>query len=807
MASIQVESKVFQSLKQAYSEKFGGSPSSLINRLNSIYYHSEDKNDNLIADRTIRSFFNAATPPKMQEKNLNYLCRVLLDQNSYQEALRKISNIDSDVEGDWLEPYWKHLERKCSTMRVLDMNEPIPIDSIYVNTFKILKNIQGRRQQTLEYLLNSLEIESATEQNFRRLFFSSNEVSMPSLEAAIRYKKLMILGKPGAGKTTFLKYLALHFSLEESLEKVVPVFIRFRDISENQSNKSLTETVIYEFTKYIPDSEKKVRNLLETGRALILLDGLDEVKVENNNIYRQIDDFTNSFPDNRFIITCRNAACDYVFDDFTEVEIADFEKEEIKMFVHQWFQIRGEEEISDRFLDKLEENQAVKELATSPLLLTILCLTFEDTYDFSINRYALYADAVDSLLRRWDTSRRIERKPDLYLSRQRKINMFSEIAYHGFTDNPPKFLWHQWELEKQIVQFLQNIIAEIDSREALRIIEANYGLLIQQSKGIYSFSHLTFQEFFAAEYIVENREPEFLKKFVEQNLIVRQWREVFILITERLSNADEFIKLMFKCTHDIVKDSQGLQDMLNWLHRMTTKAQIDSSSWRAYYLAIDLDVDLYISRDIEIDRTTFAKFATEIRKYNDNHSQLLASKPRALLISRLAAIHALAVDRSHGDMPNENQYVSLKTSNEFTIERLQIGNDTEVDINQKLDFAIQKAQESNLTDLARELIDLQNRHPLSHAANQEWEKWAEELRQLMLKHLDAGYKVNLASADVKALEHYIYANYLLFDCVSRGIYCSRELREEILDNLLLPTDEILPHLLSGYDVNNTSLKE
>ncbi|MFN6484130.1 MULTISPECIES: NACHT domain-containing protein [unclassified Nostoc] len=794
MASIQVESKVFQSLKQAYSEKFGGSPTSLINRLNSIYYQSEDKSDNLIADRTIRSFFNAATPPKMQEKNLNYLCRVLLDQNSYQEALRKISNIDSEFEGDWLDSYWKHLERKCNTMRILDMNEPIPIDSIYVK-FKILKNIQGRRQQTLEYLLNNLELETSINPNFRRLIFSSNEVKIPALEAAMQNPKLMVLGKPGAGKTTFLKYLAMHLPLEKSMEKIVPVFIRMRDISENQANSSLTETVISEFTKYIPNSEKKVRDLLESGRILILLDGLDEVKVENNNIYRQIDELTNSFPDNRFIITCRNAACDYVFDNFTEVEIADFEKEEIEVFVHHWFQARGEEEkTSDRFLEKLAENKAVKELATSPLLLTILCLTFEDNYNFSVNRYALYADAVDSLLRRWDASRRIERQPELHLSRQRKINMFSEIAYHGFSQNPPKFLWQQWELEKQIVQFMQNIIPEIDSAEVLRIIEANYGLLIKQSKGVYSFSHLTFQEFFAAEYIVENRKSEFLKKFVEENLIVRQWREVFILITQRLGNADEFLKLMFRCTNDIVKQNQNLQDMLNWLHRMTTNAHISSSSWRAYYLAIDLDVDLYISRDIEIDRSTFAKFATELRKYNDAHHKLVPPQPKGLLISRLAAIHALAVDRSHADIPNE--YVSLKNSNEFTIKRLQIGNDVEVDINEKLDFAIEKAQEANLIELTRELIDLQSRHPSSHAANQEWQEWAEELRQLMLTHLDAGYKVSFAPADVKALEDYIYANYLLFDCICGEIYCSRELHEEILDSLLLPTDKIPPHLLS-----------
>ncbi|MFN6566297.1 NACHT domain-containing protein [Dendronalium sp. ChiSLP03b] len=787
MAAIQVDQDIFLLLRQAYSEKFGGSPSSLINRLNHLFREElVVEGENLIADRTIRAFFNSSVPPKMQEKNLNYLCSVLLDQKSYREALRQLINIKSDLEGDWLDPYWKHLDRKCRTMRVLDMNEPILIDSIYVR-FNILKNIQGRRQQTIQYLLNNSEKESSNK-TVKRLPFSGNEEHVPALEAAIQHRKLMILGKPGAGKTTFLKYLAIHFPAAESKENIIPVFIALRDISNNERKISLGDAVIQEFTNYIPNSENTVKKLLERGQCLILLDGLDEIKAENNNICRQIDEFTEQFPDNRFIITCRSAACDYVFNTFTEVEIADFEHEEIEAFARNWFQARGEQNICGRFLEKLEENQQIKELATNPLLLTILCLTFEDNYDFSSNRYGLYRDAVDTLLRRWDASRRIERQPNFHLSWQRKINMFSEIAYEGLSHKPSKFLWQQWELQDQIAKFLKNISFEIvDTQEILKLIEANYGLLIQQFKGIYSFSHLTFQEYFAAEYIVENRQPEFFKAFVEQNLLERQWREVFILITERLRNADEFLKLIFRCINDIVKNSQELQSMLNWLHKMTTDANISSSGWRAYYLAIDLDVELYISQAIQIERPLFGKLATELRNYNKKHKKLTLPQPKSLLISRLVAIHAIAIDRASGKHFQKT---------DFTRKVFEFSNDSDIDIKKKLSFAIEKAEEAKLTDLVGELKNLQGRYPASDASKPEWKTWAEDLRQLMVDHLDVGHSVDLSKDAVKALEEYIYANYLLLECISGENNSSRSLRDAIIDNLLLPQDEIPTDLLS-----------
>jgi hypothetical protein len=116
MAVISVNEKIFEKLKQAYIEKFGASPKFLINELNRVYQEKKEDSKDIISDKTIRNFFKDDEASKMQEKNLNFLCRILLEYESYQEALRHQVALEQGEPNEtnpgetWLERYQEYLK-------------------------------------------------------------------------------------------------------------------------------------------------------------------------------------------------------------------------------------------------------------------------------------------------------------------------------------------------------------------------------------------------------------------------------------------------------------------------------------------------------------------------------------------------------------------------------------------------------------------------------------------------------------------------------------------------------------------------
>ncbi len=504
MAAIEVHPEVFKRLKQAYSEQCGSSPKTLVSKLNERFKDEVARDDNLIAERTIRSFFNDEPTPKMRGQNLNYLCIFLLNSGSYNEALNQSESPTIYARRAWLELYREKIKRECKTVKILTMNKPVPLDDLFIKV-NTLEGIKGRRVKTMQDLLDERPGRSQDFNNFGQVVI---EKGVSGEEVVKDNYKVMIWGTAGAGKTTFLKYLAMHapklFDLdnqENITEKPLPFLISLKkfaeDITEDKHKPSLANALIQEFSKSIPDDELSsnarkqlqqqlelfIRGYLERGQCLILLDGLDEVLAKGiYSVYESINEFNEKYTKSRIVITCRQGACEYVFKDFVEVEIAEFDEEQIKSFIRKWFKDRQEDRI-EHFLLKLETNQSVKELAKNPLLLTLLCLVVEERYDLPRNRYDLYEDAVDVLLRKWDATRNIERENnEELLSRQRKINMLGEIAYNAFIQKPQQYFWHKYQLVEQIGKFLENIDGvgtQVDSQLVLKSIETHHGILTE----------------------------------------------------------------------------------------------------------------------------------------------------------------------------------------------------------------------------------------------------------------------------------------------------------------------------------------
>ncbi|MEO1146230.1 MAG: NACHT domain-containing NTPase [Cyanobacteria bacterium J06638_22] len=695
------------------------------------------------------------------------------------------------------------IQEQCGTMRVLDMAQPIGLGEIYTHV-NILEKITARRGLKLEELAARMSPD-----DFER--FSLGEVReerIPGLEAVERHSTLMILGKPGAGKTTFLKHLAMQCMEGEFQGDRVPLFVTLKEFAETNGQPDL---LTYLESLVVPSGKlqnsasgkapKPLLTLLSEGRALILLDGLDEVReADASHVLRQVKHFSERHPRNALVITCRIAARDYIFERFTEVEVADFNDEQIAEVSGSWFRCKQDEVKAERFLTALKENPPIRDLASSPLLLTLLCLVFEDSGEFPANRAELYENGVDVLLKKWDVKRNIERD-QVYkkLSLRRKEDLLSQIAYRTFESG--QYFFKKKELERQIQDFIENLpgastdeqTLELDSEAMLKSIEAQHGLFVERARGIYSFSHLTFHEYFAAREMKEKARFTALAAHITEP----RWREVVLLTVGMVPQADEVLQCLKQAIDERLAEDELLQRFLVWLKGKSesTSAPYNPASIRTFYYTLDraLARALARARDLALDRARARALDHDLARDLALARSLDHDLARALARSRSRSL-ALALDRDRAlDLALDHDLArarALDRSRSLTRSRVRA-----------LDCQTKEPDDARWGMLMNQLEKLEQLREQLPQQNQtledirQWwheneKAWVSQLQSVMIEYRNIGHDWQFSDAQKERLKHYYEANKLLVDCLNSDCYVSRGVREEIEDTLLLPIAEI-----------------
>jgi len=431
---------------------------------------------------------------------------------------------------------------------------------------------------------------------------------LPAEELLGRGNKFFILGRPGAGKTTFLKRLAVREAQRGAwgpcLGKI-PIFVPLKQFAE--SGKTLLDFIVEQFAVcHFPDAAPFVVPLLQSGKALVLFDGLDEVtKVADphdglrglvtelieqiampaatrhsyrsgrDQVTKLIDEFSRQYDLCHIVVTCLIAATEYTFPPpFIYLEVADFAPDQVDEFVRNWFWDPAEPDRSAGLAEKMlvdyeqPEHAGIRDLARNPLLLTLLCIDYAETLSFPARRVEVYQEALDALLKKWDTSRQIQRG-NLYrtLSLGRKQQMFSRIAYDGFIQG--EILFAQADLGVQLKAYLLHLpevhdAVDIDAEAVLREIVEQHGIFAEQSRGLFSFAHLTFQEYYAARHILESSAIGSLEILVER-ITDDKWREVMLLTASLWPDATPFLAAFEKELYRLVISRPRLVDCLHWI--------------------------------------------------------------------------------------------------------------------------------------------------------------------------------------------------------------------------------------------------
>ena len=464
--------------------------------------------------------------------------------------------------------YVQNYEERHGILKVLGMREPVKLESVYT-AVQFLGNDAIRSFESIENL------EKVYRQAKSRGFQSHDGKKQAGIKVANDKQYLMVLGGPGAGKSTFVRKMgleALKGKKGNFKHACIPVFIELKRFASRNIN---IETFIAEEfrTCGFPSPDKFTAKALEEGKLLILLDGLDEVPTKNlTEAISQIQNFVDEYDQNRFIASCRTAAYRSGFRRFSDVSMADFDDDQIQQFISNWFHSDADTQAKtgEKCWELLQkpEHEAAKELAHTPLLLTFLCLVYDRSQSFPDNRSVLYRKALRILLEEWASEKRILRD-EIYQGLHTELEeiLLSEIAYTGFESD--RLFFQERDIVGQIKTFLAsnlNAPQHLDGESVLDAIAIQQGILVERAENVFSFSHLTLQEYLTAQYIDDHRQVD---KLVTEHLTDQRWKEVFLLVAGLMrGGADDLLLLMEKETQKYI-NAPKLQALLNWAEQVT----------------------------------------------------------------------------------------------------------------------------------------------------------------------------------------------------------------------------------------------
>ncbi|MBD1854143.1 MULTISPECIES: NACHT domain-containing protein [Leptolyngbya] len=491
-------------------------------------------------------------------------------ETGWKQAGNQIDKKIQQQVGHAIEEYVRTYEKRHCTLKYdcLRMDNSLTLEEIYTDV-QVLNTRESRRFESPE-ALKELFLETG-----RGFIFEKTErkegIAVANLEP-----RLMVLGSPGIGKSTFLRKVgleALKWETARYRHELIPVFIELKQFGDQHSE--IEKLIAEEFeTCGFPNAEVFTQNLLKAGKLLILLDGLDEVPtVYVDRAISQIETFVDKYDKNRFIASCRIAAYKGGFRRFKDVTMANFNDSQMQTFVQQWF--RREPKVAEQYWQLLDssEYKAVKELGQTPLLLTLLCAVYDESQSLPKRRSALYGEALEVWLKKWAAERRVHRDP-IYqeLNLQLEQVLLSEIAYQSFAED--QLFFSKRELTDQIRAFLVgnlNAPKHLDAEQVLYAIQVQQGILVERASDTYSFSHLTFQEYLTAQYIVDEQQLETL---VTNHLTDRRWREVFFLVSGLMRNADALLTLMESRVQALIY-IEKLKGLIKWTDTVTAGSEGD----------------------------------------------------------------------------------------------------------------------------------------------------------------------------------------------------------------------------------------
>ena len=386
------------------------------------------------------------------------------------------------------------------------------------------------KYMNLNQLLN-VYVQLGFSLNRRRIYFDKvieSDIELKELIARAK-EHIVILGQPGAGKTTSIKYISQlmiwdeHFCIDKYR---FPVVVRLREIrhsgssiDENSLTNYLEGVLGFQFrlnkAYKIDDSGKKEKisehafnelkfralmSYVDSLNILLIFDGLDEIgnTQEQNIVAKKISNICLSLKGSLVIITSRTADYSYDINGTRIYELSPLNDEKIEEFSRKWL---GSEGKSRMLLEQIRLSPFY-DAAMRPLTLAHLCAIFEREARIPKKPKTVYRLVIELLLKEWDIQRGVVRETEYSgFEVDRKFDFLSRLAYTLCKDKyTVSFSSSNLLSSYSEICHIFNLPSN-QSKEVVNEIESHSGLVLQATYDLYEFAHKSIQEYLVAECI------------------------------------------------------------------------------------------------------------------------------------------------------------------------------------------------------------------------------------------------------------------------------------------------------------------
>lgn len=368
-----------------------------------------------------------------------------------------------------------------------------PLDSFYVcNRLKLLPNYFMSTSDLKIYR----EIEDAT---IDKLPFMN--------------KGVLVAADGGMGKSMMMHSIIVDMIDRFDEMQIVPIFVTAR--LYNPSWHDFIDLVYSEYKRHNADfTLEDLTKLLASGRAILLLDGIDEVGSNYLNTFMdEFDRFMDYYPKVRYILSMRKHIQSRVISRFLKYALQPFNVDEAIQMVSKLDNHVINEQTKEDFIDSLMYSkngidwEKQEGFLGNPLLLTIMLMAYDENYEIPSHRYLFYQYAYEAMAKKHDATKNLRREFKTGLTIDKFQLYFGEFCAATYAAEMYEFK------EDEIKKYLDEVIAanNINTTSELFIADITEKLCLMYRDGQeYLFVHRSFQEYFTA-YFFSKQDARYYK--------------------------------------------------------------------------------------------------------------------------------------------------------------------------------------------------------------------------------------------------------------------------------------------------------